>query len=113
VSITDFLIEDTTIVAPVFVAGARNDLVADWDNATRTAAKAWIAQATRSEVTDGRDALVQTFIATYAAGTVIDGRCRVEWGDLTLEVIGPPNRPKTPDGGGEHHVTATLRAVDG
>lgn len=72
---------------------------------------AWLEQSDRAEPhTDGRNALVQTWLLMTNEEDV-RGRDRVTFDGLTFEVEGPPEKVYAPYG--FHHTEATLRLVTG
>lgn len=64
------------------------------------------------DLRDGRDATLQTWRIFLPAGTDLEARDRVVVDGTVFEVDGPPERHRTPTGG-EHHVEAQLRLVEG
>lgn len=78
---------------------------------TRTTITGWLQQTARFERdTAEADRDIGTWLlVTNAAG--ITARDRIEWGDLTFAVDGPPAPVHTPTG--LHHYELTLRLVEG
>lgn len=112
-SLTALMVHDVTLVRAGTTTSRYGDSVKDWSAAERTSSKAWVAQRDRSENLDGREAQDRTFIVYLPAGTDVTGLDRVEWADLTLEVVGPPNRAWSPKLRGEHHIELDARVVEG
>lgn len=83
----------------------------DWTNATRTETLGWLNDISRSEVVDGRDALISGWKLYLPAGTDIGGRDRVEIDAVTYEVNGPPTAAQTPKR--VHHIECRLLLVEG
>lgn len=111
-SLTNLMTRDVTVVRPASTTNRYHNAVADWDNATETATKGWIAQSSSSEPTSaGRDPEVTFWHLYLPVGTDIVAADRVVVDDVTYEVVGPPNRAHTPLA--EHHVEATVRLVAG
>jgi hypothetical protein len=115
VSFNGLLVHDATILRAGTTVDRYGNTVPDWDDPTETGVKAWITQVSRSEVNDGRTAVISAWVAFFHADTDIVAGDRVEWPvgapDTTFEVDGLPHRAWTPRG--EHHVEANLRVVSG
>ncbi len=103
---------DVTIVRPATTTDSHGNDVRDYGaGATRTEMRAWMQQDRRTEPrTDGRDPLEQAWLMVTNDDDV-QGLDRVEWGEQTFEVEGPPEPVHTP--AGYHHTESTLRAVAG
>ena len=110
-SLQSLLVHDVTVVTPGSTTDRYGNTVADWATSTSTTVKGWITQSSGTENEDGRDAQIGEWRLFLPAGTVVDGHARVEWGGITFEVVGPPERAWTPRG--EHHVEVQLRVVEG
>lgn len=113
-SFSRLLTRPVTILRPPRVEDRYHDQVPDWANATRTATHGWLAQVTSTEeTTDRRDAQIAEWILYLPAGTDLTGRDRVQVDGMTetFELVGPPNRAHRR--GGEHHLEAQLRTVEG
>jgi head-tail adaptor len=110
-SFRGLLVHDVVIVNPRLGTDRYGNEVKNWFAATRTPAKAWVAQRTASEIRDGREALVGSWTIMLAPDTDISGRSRVEWDGRTFEVDGEPRPAHTRRG--PHHLEATLRLVEG
>jgi hypothetical protein len=111
VSIQALLVHDVVIVTAATTTGRYGDAVKDWDGATRTTVKGWLARKNQQEVNGTREAEVYDSVLFLAADATITGADRVEWQGGTYEVAGPPNQAWTPRG--EHHLEVPLRRVDG
>lgn len=113
-SLATLLVHDVTILRAGSTTDRYGDAVKDWATATSTASKAWVAQQSRTENVEGREALISEWVAFLPAGTDVAGRDRLVWGDLTFEVVGRPNTAPSPRlGGASHHVEVTLTVVEG
>ena len=116
-SIERYFVHDVTVVHPALIDGRTRGQVPDWDGATRTATKGWLARTTETENRVGRDALVSEWTLRLPVDTVVDGRDRIEAGasspapGAVFEIIGPPYKAPTPYG--PHHVRCPLRLVEG
>jgi hypothetical protein len=76
-----------------------------------TAVRGWVTQQSSTEVVDGREAQVSSWVAFLPADVDVVGVDRVTWSGVTFEVDGAPRRAWTPRG--EHHVEVPLKVVDG
>lgn len=110
-SITRFLVHDVTIVRAAGVEDDYGNQAKDWAAATRTPTKAWVVQTGALEDRQHREAQLGQWFAYFPAGVDVTGRDRVEWGDRTFEVAGPPTTANTPRG--PHHIEARLELVEG
>lgn len=105
------LAHDVTILTPGSEPDRYGGTVKDWATATETTVKGWVAQQSRSEVLDGREAQVSTWVLFLHPDATITGQDRVTWEGLTFEVDGPANPAWRP--GGLHHYEVPLRVVAG
>lgn len=112
-SVRLLMVHDVVLVRAGTVESRYGDDVKDWSGTTRTEVKGWVAQRARDEVVDGREAQVHDYVVFLPAGTDVTGLDRVEWDDLTFEVVGPPNRAWSAKARGEHHVELDVRLVTG
>lgn len=110
-SLDALMVHDVTIVHAAETTGRYGDSEADWANATRVDSKAWVAQRSSIEAVEHREGLVSDWVVYLPPAVEITGRDRIEWGDLTFEVIGAPLPAHTPRG--LHHYEAALRVVEG
>lgn len=84
----------------------------DWSSPRRRTVRGRVVQRGRDETgTDGREARITGWVCYLPAGTDVTALDRVQWGGVTYEVKGVPNR--APDRWGEHHVECDLLRVDG
>lgn len=103
------LIHTGTLTHPTTTTDAYGNTVCGYS--AGSSITAWLQQNTRDEPhTDGRDALVQTWLLMTNEEDV-RGRDRFTCDGITYEVEGPPEKVYTP--AGFHHVEATLRVVTG
>lgn len=105
------MVHDVTILHPAAITNRYGDGAADWAGAERVDSKAWVAQRSSVEATEHREGLVSTWVAYLPPDVEIGGRDRIEWGDLTFEVIGSPLPAHTPRG--LHHYEAALEVIEG
>ncbi len=110
-SFAGLLVHDVTILTAARAENRYGREEKDWSSATETTAKGWVSQSSRSEVIDGREAQVSSWVLFLHPDAVLDGLDRVRWEGITFEVDGPPNPAWTPRG--LHHYEAPLRVVDG
>lgn len=111
-SLTNLMTRDVTVLRAATSPNRYRNEVADWSNATETVTKGWLAQTSSTEpASAGRDPEVTLWHLYLPADTEIVAADRIVVDDVTYEVIGPPNRARTP--GAEHHVEATVRLVAG
>lgn len=113
-AIERFYTRDITIVVPVAGEDRYGNTLALWDEAdgaARYSEKGWLAQQTRSEDHDRRDAQVTRLMLLVPPSSSITEHTRVEIDDQVYEVDGVPNVAWTPRG--PHHIEATLVAVAG
>lgn len=110
-SLTGLLVHDVTILTPASVSNRYGGTDKDWENATETEVKGWVAQQSRTEVIDGREAQVSTWVLFLHPDATIDGTYRVQWEGVTFEVDGPKDPAWTPRG--LHHYEVPLRVVSG
>lgn len=105
---------DTVTVVRAPLAGDRyGGQIRDWAAATRTdVVGVSIQPAASTEDVRDREQLVSTYTLFTPRGADLDllATDRVEWGGLTLQVVGSPNRWSL---AGVHHVEATLQEVTG
>lgn len=107
--------DTVTVVRAPLAAGRYGGQTRDWSSATRTPYTGVSVQpAGSTEDVRDREELVNRFQLFTSRGQDIDllATDRVEWGGLTLQVDGDPNRWPAP-GGGVHHVEASLKRVAG
>lgn len=105
------LVHDVTILTPGTQADRYGGTDKRWDNAEEATVKGWVAQQSRSEVTDGREAQVSGWVLYLDPDATVTGKDRIVWEGITFEVDGPPNPAWTPRG--LHHYEVPLRAVTG
>jgi head-tail adaptor len=93
--------------------------VDDWSPGATTHAEvaAWLQQNTGAEDTDQRSAQIGEWLMicnpvdTAGASLTVHGSARVQWGELSFEVIGPPGPAYTP--AEFHHYEIRLKSVEG
>ena len=82
-----------------------------WTSPRRRTSKARVVQRSRSEDNDSREARVTGWVCYLPAGTDVTALDRIQWGDLTYEIKGVPNRAF--DRHQEHHIELDLSLVEG
>lgn len=82
-----------------------------WTSPRRRTSRARVAQRSRAEDNDGREARVTDWVCYLPAGTDVSALDRIQWGDQTFEIKGVPNRAF--DRHSEHHLELDLERVDG
>lgn len=110
-TLAGLLVHDVTILTPTDEANRYGGTDKRWDTATESTVKGWVAQQSRSEVTDGREAQVSGWVLYLDPDATVTGRDRVVWEGTTFEVDGPPNPAWSPRG--LHHYEVPLRVVAG
>lgn len=110
-TLTSIMVHSVTVVRAGTATDRYGNAEKDWTNATHTHAVAWIAQRNASEVLGNREAQVGQWVGYFPEGVPIAGGDRVEWGDYTFEVDGPPHPAWSPRG--PHHIEAQLLLVEG
>lgn len=106
--------ETITVLRAPLVSDRYGSQIRDWTAATRTdAVGVSIQPAANTEDIRDREQLVDTWTLFTPRGVDLDllATDRVEWGGLTLQVVGSPSRWSV--GGAIHHVEATLQEVTG
>ena len=106
-----FFVHDITITRPGSTAGRGSSTVKDWSTATSERATGWVAQRSTDDVRDTRDGDVSEWLLQTAATTDVRPGDRIEWSDLTFDVVGRPTPAWTPRG--HHHTECRLRVVEG
>lgn len=110
-SLAGLLCHEVTIVRPSTTTDRYGDAVKSATAGRRWTTAARVAQQSRIEDHDGREARVTDWLVYLPAGTDIVATDRLLWGVFVFEVIGVPNR--APDRRTEHHVECDLRLVEG
>lgn len=105
------MVHDVTIVRSAEVDDRYGDTVADWSAADRVESKAWVSQRNTVEAVEHREGLVSSWVVYLPPDVDIGGRDRIEWGDLTFEVVGAPLPAYTPRG--LHHYEVVMQVVEG
>jgi hypothetical protein len=111
VSLASLLVHTVTILRAGTTTDRYGNTEPDWDAATSETAKAWLSQQSRTEDVDGRDALIQVWVAFLPPDVSVSGHDRLVWSGITFDVDGPLLPAWTPRG--LHHYEATLRVVEG
>ena len=116
-SFEGMLVHDVTIIAPGAMVDRYGDTLADWNNPTTTASKAWIYQRTSEEDhAGGRNAFIQNWRAFLPADAIVSAGYRIDWPlrGLTFEVDGPVRASYRPAGVPDlHHLEVDLQHVAG
>lgn len=116
-SFATLLVQPVVIVRPAMVTDRYGNQVPDWNQATRTSTKAWIAEQETQEVVVGRDAIVSTWRAFLAPTVTVLAGDRIEWdvpgspATVTFDVVGQPVPASTPRG--LHHWEVSMRTSSG
>lgn len=105
------LAHDVTILTPSTEADRYGGTNKDWTNPTSSTVKGWVSQQSGTEIIDGREAQVSTWILYLHPDASVSGKDRVVWEGLTFEVDGPVHPAWKP--GGLHHYEVPLRVVAG
>jgi hypothetical protein len=106
-----FFVHDILVRRPATKAGRGSDSVADFDNATDTPARGWVAQNATTDIRGGRTGDSSEWLLQTSATTDVRPGDRVIWGSHTFLVVGRPNPAWTPKG--VHHLEARLQLVEG
>ena len=80
----------------------------DWADPDTQEIRVWLEQSSGSENQDSQDTNIGEWFMVAGPDADIKGSDRIQFGETTLEVIGPPFPVWTPSGG-LHHVEAKLR----
>lgn len=113
VSLASLLVEPVTILHPGGGENRYHDIEKSWDDAMEEHVLGWMAQQSRSELTDaGREAEVSGWVLWLHPDATISGRDRVRWSGLTFDVDGAPH-PALKPGKGVHHYEVPLQLVEG
>lgn len=110
-TIAALMVHTVTIKRASTTTDRYGDTAADFDTATSTTTVAWISQRAASEIVNGREAQLSEWVAFLPADADVLGQDRIIWGDITFEVVGPPNHAWSPRG--ENHIEAVLKVVNG
>lgn len=108
-SLRSLLVHDVTVVVASTATDGNGFTKKTWT--TGDTLRGWITQQSSTEVLDGREAQVSSWVLFVETAATVEGVDRVTWDGLTFEVDGTPRRAWTPRG--EHHVEVPLRVVDG
>lgn len=82
-------------------------------NVATTETLGYVEQVEAEEFTVGRETYRADWKVFLPAGVDVDGSDRIEYGDRTFEVIGPPHEVWNPRTRGVHHVELRARQVTG
>jgi head-tail adaptor len=111
-SILGLFCHEVRIVRPGTTEDRYGNDAKDWSSSPRRrTVRARVAQRSRSEVGDGREARVTGWVCYLPAGTQVTALDRIEWDGQTFEIKGVPNRAF--DRHQEHHLELDLERCDG
>lgn len=108
-SLRSLLVHDVTVITASDTTDGNGFTKKAWT--TGSTIKGWISQQSSTEVRDGREAQVSTWVLFVESPNTVEGVDRVSWSGVTFDVDGAPRHAWTPRG--EHHVEVPLTVVDG
>ena len=110
-TITTLFCHEVRILRGTASTDRYENTILNWTSPRRRTALARVAQRSRVEENDGREARVTGWVCYLPAGTDVTALDRIQWDGLTFEVKGVPNRAF--DRHQEHHIELDLELVEG
>jgi hypothetical protein len=113
IALASLMRQEVTVQTPGLTTDAYNNEVRDWSAPVGRSLNVYLEQTEETEVTVARETYESNWLMVAPASDHLKAWERVVYGDLKLEVIGPPRRYFDPELGADHHIEARLRAVTG